>query len=186
MKGTTFDWDSIVKDSAEIITKSILQENDTITTLNILYTSLEKLYQKKDKKLPTYNTFRQKMHKVLNVARNQKNVKSALYQLAGKYDKMTLNMLAENIYLSSESSANGCNWLFIRLKRHDSDFINTQKHLYYLSQKLKKKFTQEIIFISFDTDTIVVMCSDSNAKNMIFSYLNKNSKCRAIDTAEDN
>lgn len=186
MKGKKFNWDDIVKDSTKIISKSILKGNNEITTLKTLYTALETTYQKKSKEIPTYSTYRQKMHKILHIKHNQKNVKNELYQLAGKYEKMTLDVLAENICLSSKAAANDCNWLFIRLKRHDSDFINTQKHLYYLSQELKKKFTQEIIFISFDTDTIVVMCSGSNAKNMIFSYLNKRSKCSAIDAAEGN
>jgi len=186
MKGKKFNWDDIVKDSTKIISKSILKGNDEITTLKTLYTALEITYQKKGKEIPTYSTYRQKMHKILHIKHNQKNVKNELYQLAGKYEKMTLDVLAENICLSSQAAANKCNWLFIRLKRYESDYIKTQKHLYFLSQKLKEKFKNEIIFISFDTDTIVVMCSNSNAKIAVHSYLNSISNAIAVDSEEGN
>ncbi|MDE5765345.1 MAG: hypothetical protein K2I00_10380 [Ruminococcus sp.] len=122
MKGKQFDWDSIVKDSAEIVADDILNGKNKITTLKSLYNALEEMYKKDNRKIPTSSTYRQKMHRILNVGHNQKNVKSALYQLAGKYDKMTLNMLAENIRLSSETNADNCNWLFIRLKKYESDY----------------------------------------------------------------
>lgn len=176
MKGKSFNWDDIVKDSSKIIIKSILKGKNEITTLKSLHTALETTYQKNGKEIPTYSTYRQKMHKLLNIRHNQKNVKNELYQLAGKYEKMTLDALSENIYLSSKIAANDCNWLFIRLKKNEPDYSKTQKHLYFLSQKLKEKFKNEIIFISFDTDTIVVMCSNSNATGKIHSYLKKISK----------
>ncbi|MCM1508477.1 MAG: hypothetical protein NC177_15310 [Ruminococcus flavefaciens] len=184
MKGKKFYWDIIVKDSAEIIANDILKGKNKITTLKSLYTALEEMYKKDNREIPTSSTYRQKMHQVLNVGYNQKNVKSALYQLAGKYDKMTLNMFAENIQLSSENNADNCNWLFIRLKKYESDYTKTQKHLYFFSQELKKKFTKEIVFISFDTDTIVIMCSDINSRNKVFSYLNNISDISAF--TEDN
>lgn len=176
MKGKSFNWDDIVKDSSKIIIKSILKGKDEITTLKSLHTALETTYQKSGKEIPTYSTYRQKMHKLLNIRHNQKNVKNELYQLAGKYEKMTLDALSENIYLSSKAAANDCNWLFIRLKKNEPDYSKTKKHLYFFSQKLKEKFKNEIIFISFDTDTIVVMCSNSNAKGKIHSYLKEISK----------
>lgn len=130
-----------------------------------------------NKKIPTYNTYRQKMHEFLNVTSNQKDVKSALYQLAGKYEKMTLDMLVDNICFSSENTSDNCCWLFIRLKKNNPDYTETKKHMYFLSQELKKKYTKEIIFISFDIDTIVVMCSDINGRDTVFSYLKNIPNC---------
>lgn len=165
MKKTIFDWQTIIKDSAKIMAESIATGKKDITTLPALYKELEKMYKSQGKKIPQPNTYRQYMHKALNIRHNQKTPKDALYQLAGKYDKMTLDILVKNTDVTVD---NGGKWLFIRLKRNDSEYADTQKHLYFLSHELKKKFSREIIFISFDTDTLVIMCRDDDARNLVF------------------
>lgn len=123
------------------------------------------MYKSQGKEIPKLNTYRQYMHKALNIGHNQKTPKDALYQLAGKYDKMTLDMLAKN---ADVTVTDGSKWLFIGLKRNNSEYVDIQKHLYFLSHELKEKFSQEIIFVSFDTDTLVIMCRDYDARNLVF------------------
>ncbi len=171
MKKAMFDWQIIIKDSAKIMADSIFKGRKDISTIPALYKELEKVYKSQDKKIPKLNTYRQYMHKELKLSHNQKTPRSALYQLAGRYDKMTLNMLTENV---NATVADSSKWLFIRLKRNDSKYIDTQKHLYSLSHELKKKFSPEIIFTSFDNDTLVIMCRDSESGNSILSYFEEN------------
>ena len=87
---------------------------------------------------------------------------------------MTIDMLSDNVRISSDSADTGCHWIIIRLNRcvneDDDRFLNTQRHLYHLSQALKDKFTSEILFISFDRDTLVILCSNNDAKNKIKEY----------------
>lgn len=94
---------------------------------------------------------------------------------------MTLDILSTGLSVTSVSSCNNSNWLFIRVNRiveYDekvSSFTVVQKHLYLLSHELKKKFSKEIIFISFDKDTLVVLCRDNAAQQKVkrhFSHIN--------------
>ena len=72
--------------------------------------------KKEEEKLHSQNTFRQFMHNRLKIGHNQKNVQGALYKLAGKYDEMTLQMLSDNIIVSTDNNINKSVWLFIGLK----------------------------------------------------------------------
>lgn len=166
-----FNWETIKKDSAEIMAVSISEGRDIPSTIRELHDKLSASYSVNGKRIPEYNTYRQKIRQILEIPRNSKNVKSALYQLAGAYDKMTLQMLADNITVSNDVIADNSCWVFIRLKRHQDDHALFNKHLHFLSRELKKKFAQEIIFISFDTDTLVILCADINARQMLTSYL---------------
>lgn len=165
-----FNWENIKKDSAEIMAMSISEGKDIPSTISELYDKLSANYSANEKRIPEYNTYRQKIRQILEIPRNSKNVKSALYQLAGAYDKMTLQMLADNITISNDVIADNSCWMFIRLKRHQDDHTLFNTHLHFLSHELKKKFAREIIFISFDTDTLVIMCTDSNARQKLISY----------------
>ena len=173
MSNIKFNWESIFSDSAEIMALSISKGIDIPSTISNLYKKLEEKYETEGKIIPSYDTYRQVLHKKLNTSHNQKTVKSALYQLAGAYDKMTLQMLAENITVTTDAAADNASWLFIRINAKKIKSEDRNKHLYYLAGELKKKFSREIIFISFDIDTLVIMCADSNARKTIISYFDK-------------
>lgn len=172
MSNQIYDWEQILQDSADIMATSIIN-GETISKISELYAKLEIKYKAEKKMLPSDNTYRQVFHKKLNIAPNQTIVTSTLYQLAGKYDKMTLDMLAENVRVSSQTKSDS-SWLFIRLKNIVNDvYADITKHLYHLSHKLKENFHQEIIYISFDTDTLIILCADSDSRDKLVSYFNK-------------
>lgn len=173
MSNIKFNWESIFNDSAEIMVLSISKGINIPSKVSELHEKLKEKYEAEGKITPPYDTYRQVLYKKLNTYHNQKTVKSALYQLAGAYDKMTLQMLAENITITTDEVADSSSWLFIRISAKGITAENRNKHLYYLADELKKKFNREIIFISFDIDTLVIMCADSNARKTIVSYFDK-------------
>ena len=179
MSNEKFDWEMILKDSAEIVASSLNADKNHVLKISNLYKKLEAQYQSEGKSVPKFNTYRQFMHRKLNMGKSQENVQNALYQLAGTYAKMSLSVLAKNVTVASDNISNDNCWLFIRLKNVlDSNYvqetdINKSKIMYYLSQGLKKKYSNKILFISFDTDTIAIMCADNNAREKLVSYFQK-------------
>ena len=180
MSNSKYDWNKIKDDCAKIMAESISKGKDIPSTLPELYKLLKAKYTDEEKPIPVQNTFRQIMHDKLKIGHNQKNVQGALYRLAGKYDKMTLQMLSDNVIMSTDNNADKSVWLFIRLQNKEIPLDERNTHFYYLSHKIKEKFQQEILFISFDIDTLVIMCTDSNSRKKILSYFSNN----VIDIAE--
>lgn len=173
MGNQKFDWETIMRDSATVMAECIVR-NISISTIPQLYERLKVKYKKENKIIPQQNTYRQELHKRLNLQHNQRMVKSALYQLAGAYDRLSLEMLADRATVVSAANVSNSCWLFIRLTAvTDIGYTDRQKHLYHLSHKLKEQFRAEIQFISFDTDTLVILCNDNNASQAIASYINQ-------------
>lgn len=173
-------WSKIYKECAIIINECAAQQSG-IKTIKELHNKLKEKYlllrSSNDWELPPYDTFRQKLRKHLELTSRSADVSAALYRFARAYSKMTVKMLSDNVRISSDSVDTDCHWIIIRLDRsvnEDDDwFLNTQRHLYHLSQALKDKFTKEIFFISFDRDTLVILCSNSDAKKKIKEYFNE-------------
>lgn len=176
MKKKQLNWEEIMQDSAEVMMECI-KNGTEITTLPALYVQLQKKYSIEGKQLPAQNTYRQEMHKRLNLQPNQRMVKTALYQLAGAYDKLAVQTLAKEAMIAASNTDRNCSWLFIRVKRKVSGestaqkYRMMQKHLYHLSHKLKEEFRTSILFASFDRDTLVILCKDNNAMLAIRQYL---------------
>lgn len=169
MSNIKYDWEKILKDSAHVMAQCI-KNGKYISNIIELYYEMESYYKKKGKAYPCLNTYRQNIGKMLNSSEKGISVKTALYQLAAKYDEMTLSMLAESIAVATDETADNCYWLFIRLKKYEYDYVHVQKHLYFLSHELKKKFSNEIVFISYDIDTLVIMCSNAKARKRLFNF----------------
>lgn len=173
-------WSKIYKECAIIINECAAQQFG-IKTIKELYSKLEEKFSIQesfdDWELPSYDTFRQKLRKHLSLTSRSANVGAALYRFAGAYNKMTIDMLSDNVRISSDSLEQGCRWIIIRLNRcvieDKHRFNNTQRHLYQLSQALKDKFKNEILFISFDRDTMVILCSSNDAKEKIRKHFDK-------------
>ena len=173
-------WSMIYKECAIIINESAVQQSG-VKTIRELHNKLKEKYPSLSSpdgwELPPYDTFRQKLRKHLELTSRSADVSAALYRFAGAYSKMTIDMLSDNVRISSDSVDTDCRWIIIRLDRcvneDDDRFLNTQRHLYHLSQALKDKFTSEILFISFDRDTLVILCSDNDAKDKIKEYFNR-------------
>lgn len=169
MSRPELDWKKIEEDCAKIMVNAISKNKDIPKSLSSLYAQLKEKYDNEGKKCPTKGTFRQKMRKKLGLYGTRKNkVDAALYRLAGAYDKMKLEMLTDNTQISYESYADQSRWLFVRLNKEPKiKYAETQKHLYALSCQLKEKFSQEIIFISYDRDTLVILCRDNKARKKV-------------------
>ena len=185
MNRKQLNWEEIMQDSAEVMMECIINGTE-ISTLPALYVQLQKKYCIEGKQIPAQNTYRQEMHKRLNLQPNQRMVKTALYQLAGAYDKLTVQTLAKEATIATSSIDRNCSWLFIRLKRQVSGestaqkYRMMQKHLYHLSHKLKEEFKDNILFASFDRDTLAILCKSPNAREAIASYIRK---CREPDAS---
>lgn len=132
-----------------------------------MYQFFEKWYTEREKKVPEQRHFIRKMREGLGVE-NGKKIQPYLYAFVGKYDKMSLELLAEGTTLSMVSNAS---WLFVRLRSKISSTADKKNaHFYYLSRKLKEKFPQDILFLSFDVDTLVILCKDEKSKNRVQSH----------------
>lgn len=166
MSNIKFDWDEVMKNSAHVMAQC-LTKGEYISTITDLHKKLESYYKSIGKTAPGPSTYRQNVSKRLN---SEVSIKTALYQLAGMYEKMTLQMLAEGITVSTDETADKCNWLFVRLKKSAVDYVNMRKHLYFFSHELKKKFSKDIVFISFDNDTIVILCKDNNSRKKLLNF----------------
>lgn len=175
MNTPKYNWKKIYKESAAIITASIANDKKPVSSVTQVYERLKAKYheESRDAQLPKPTMYRKMLHKKLNLKPNQRLVKSALYQMVGAYDKMNIPMLANYLTISSSETADNSKWLFIRLQESEFSHTDVNKLLYNLSQKLKKKFSDEILFISFDIDTIVMMCKDYEAKDKIVDYFHK-------------
>lgn len=178
MPNVKYDWERIIRDMTDIIAGRIAagKKPPTITSL---YKQLSKQYKESGQPFPVKSEiFTRKIHQYLGLDKNSKNYEPYFYRLAGQYSSMTLDSLATGLSVSSVS-ADSSNWIFIRLKSliTDSKAINSysvvQKHLYLLSQKLKEKFSSEIIFISFDRDTLVILCRDNASNQKVVKYFSR-------------
>ena len=188
MANNKHNWDEIISDCAEIIADIVAKGENIPSTFPALYHLIETKYQNEGKIPPKQNTFRQVMHDRLKIGNNQKNISAALYRLAGRYDKMTLAQLTENITLTSRRTEDKTPWIFIRLNGSDVSMTDKAGHLYHLSHELKEKFSKQILFASFDIDTIVILCHDDEARKTILEYFEESAVCGriTIDRGDDN
>ena len=139
-------------DCADLITVQIRDGKNVPETFPQLYQLFEKWYTEREKKVPEQRHFIRKMREELGVESGKKKIQPYLYAFVGKYDKMSLELLAEGTTLSRVSNAS---WLFVRLRSKISSTTDKKNaHFYYLSRKLKEKFPQDILFLSFDVDVI--------------------------------
>ena len=173
-------WKTIMTDCVKLITGS-LTNGEPIESIGDLHSRLEALYQKKGKVCPKMNTFRQRfrdeLRSEIGLSEKQRVTKEHLYQFAGAYDKVSTSELFNNVSVAFSTPNNNCNWLFIKLERIKTDessyqrITKRQKHLYHLSLYLKKQFADKIWFVSFDRETLVILCTDSQACLLIRNYI---------------
>ena len=149
-------------------TVQIRDSKNVPETFPQLYQLFQKWYTERGKKVPEQRHFIRKMREELGVESGKKKIQPYLYAFVGKYDKMSLELLAEGTALSMVSNAS---WLFVRLRSKISGTTDKKNaHFYYLSRKLKEKFPQDILFLSFDVDTLVILCKNEESKNRIHSH----------------
>ena len=172
-----YNWNEIVKDSKKIIHDTTKNGNrKLISTMKELYDRLKFQYEKKGKEVPRYVLYSEKIRKEFNIDRHKKNIQLELYQAVAAHEKIPLETLSQNITISYPTVASQAVWLFIRLKdtKHmNISLIDYYSHFYYLSKRLKEQFKDEILFLSFDTDTVVLLCKDDSARKKIIRHFRK-------------
>ena len=172
-----YNWNKIVKDSEKIIHDTTKNGNrKLISTMKELYDRLKFQYEKKGKEVPRYVLYSKKIRKEFNIGRHKKNIQLELYQAAAAHEKIPLETLSQNVTISYPKVASQAVWLFIRLKETEEKNISLEdynSHFYYLSKRLKEQFKDEILFLSFDTDTVVLLCKDDSARKKIIRHFRK-------------
>ena len=169
MRNQRYDWEDIISCTVQLITELIKKGEEVPKKFPELYKKFAKEYSRNDKRVPPKETFIRVIRNKLQIANNKILIQADLYRLTGMYKKMTLDLLADGTNISSSNNAS---WLFVRLQSCNIPTNDRNSYFYYLSTKLKEKFKSDIIFISFDIDTIVILCADDDAKKRVQSYFN--------------
>ena len=162
-----YNWNEIVHDTTKNGNRKL------ISTMKELYDRLKFQYEKKGKEVPRYVLYSEKIRKEFNIDRHKKNIQLELYQAVAAHEKIPLETLSQNITISYPTVASQAVWLFIRLKDTKQKNISLEdynSHFYYLSKRLKEQFKDEILFLSFDTDTVVLLCKDDSARKKIIRH----------------
>ncbi|MBQ8435739.1 MAG: hypothetical protein IJX24_07005 [Oscillospiraceae bacterium] len=172
MKTDFFPWDDIFRDSAEILSGSIAVDKKPISKVSELYKALEKLYRKRDMSdmLPKPSTFNKRMHAKLGLDNSQRILKNSLYKLIGQYYNMSIEALSQHLTIKEEGSGEQVCYLFMRLKRGERSITENRRLLFSTSKHLKQKFSNEILFLSYDDDTIVLMLPDDSARQRVKAF----------------
>lgn len=170
-----YDWNEIFKCCADILSKSIATDTKPISKISELYNEFKLCYEKdgKDEEIPKEVTFRRKLHSHLKIPNEQRIYKSTLYQLVGIYHKMTIPALASYLTTPYDNTQNYSSYLFYRVKKGNRSILENKQILYSISTELKLHFKNRIIFLSYDDDTIVIMCSSNKSKEFIKKYIEK-------------
>lgn len=175
-----YNWNEIVEDSKKIIHDTTKNGNrKLISTMKELYDRLKFQYEKKGKEIPKYVLYSKKIRKEFNIDRHKKNIQLELYRAVAAHEKIPLETLSQNVTISYPTVASQAVWLFIRLKETketEEKNISSEdynSHFYYLSKRLKEQFKDEILFLSFDTDTVVLLCKDDPARKEIIRHFRK-------------
>lgn len=165
-----FDWEIIFKDAARILSESLSDSKNNITKVSELYQKLKAEYKKLSKPLPAQNTFTKKIHAYLHPDDKQRIYKTSIYQLIGAYYPQSIEPMAQNFKIISALPDN-MTYLFLRLDDKGGKTADNLKILYEMVYKLKNKFSEDILFISYDITTIVIICKDQTSKDKIHNFI---------------
>ena len=108
MSNYQYPWEEIFQDCADLITVQIRDSKNVPETFPQLYQLFEKWYTEREKKVPEQRHFIRKMREELGVESGKKKIQPYLYAFVGKYDKMSLELLAEGTALSMCPTHPGC------------------------------------------------------------------------------
>lgn len=170
-----YKWEEIFEYCADILSKSLAANVNPISKVSELYKEFRRCYQNEGRRneIPKEVTFRKKLHSQLNIPNEQRIYKSTLYQLIGKYQEMTIPALAGYLTTPYDNTNNYSSYLFYRINKGNRTISENKRILYATANQLKSHFKGKIIFLSYDDDTIVIMCSDNDAKETIKSCIEK-------------
>ena len=151
-----------------------------MSTMKELYDRLKFQYEKNGKEIPKYVLYSEKIRKEFNIDRHKKNIQLELYRAVAAHGKILLKTLSQNITISYPTvDKSGClaySFALKKTKETEEKNISLEdynSHFYYLSKRLKEQFKDEILFLSFDTDTVVLLCKDDSARKKIIRHFRK-------------
>ena len=101
-------------------------------------------------------------------------MKSSLYKLIGQYYQMSLQVLSQYLTVKEDVSSQQICYLFLRLVKGKRTIIENKKLLYSTCKQLKQRFSEEILFLSYDDDTIVLMFPNKSARQKVKNFIAKN------------
>ena len=174
-----FEWGDIFEECRTILKKR--NKSKPIKTWMELYNELKKSKDKKKQPCPASDTFKRHLSDELDLGKYDRLTKDLLYSMLHIDTQETIEDLLHNAQISVTPNLNQNCWLFITLKREDNTGTKSIVHLYQLSHKIKTVFSEDVAFISFDIDTIVVLCSSEESKAKIEKYVTRMSKQRLRD-----
>lgn len=172
------NWEKVFKDCAKLISESSAG-NEPIVTAAKLYQELIKYYQKSENPITVNEkAFRYNLRKKLNLKEGERIQNGTLYLLTGQYYKMSVQNLAGFLKLQPLDESAGENFLFLRLNSNQKSTKSNQlsdnlKILNTTAKQIKEKFPKEAVFVSYDRDTIVILCHSSKDKKVISDYLSE-------------
>ena len=164
MSNYQYPWKEIFQDCADLITVQIRDSKNVPETFPQLYQLFQKWYTERGKKVPEQRHFIRKMREELGVESGKKKIQPYLYAFVGKYDKMSLELLAEGTALSMVSNAS---WLFVRLRSKISSTTDKKNAHFY---RHGKTIWHQVIAIKNRRNIqLSVFCLDfSNVCNAFF------------------
>lgn len=165
-----FDWEMIFKDAARILSESLSEPHNNITKASELYQKLKLEYEKLSNPVPTQNTFTKKLHTYLHMDNHQRIYKTSIYQLIGVYYPQSIKPMAQNFKIISAVPDN-MTYLFLQLDDKNNKTADNLKILYEMVYKLKSKFINDILFISYDSTTIVIICKNQSSREKIQTFI---------------
>lgn len=170
-----FDWEEIFKDSADILSRSLAEDKKPIYKVSELYAALSKLYKQREKQnmLPKQSTYNKRMHEKLELEHSQRIMKSSLYKLIGYYHEMSIQALSQYLTVKEEALSQEIRYLFLRLDKGKRNIVDNKKLLYSTCKQLKQRFSDEILFLSYDDDTIVLMFPNEKSRNKVKKFFEK-------------
>lgn len=171
-----YNWKEIWILCSKILARYSVEGKVPISNASDLYRRLSKTWKEEypDEQLPKEVTFRSKLRKKLKLKENERICKSDLYRMFEIYDHVAIPALAKHLKLSPTDSLDKTCYLFIEISNaRKEEFHKHRKFLHSVSTKLKKKFPTKILFISYDDDTIVILCPNTNARDSLSRYLDK-------------
>ncbi len=175
MRTDQYNWEEIFHNSAVILSESLANDKKTIARPSELYAALKKYYEQNgwDYKLPKQSTYNRRMHNKLELERSQRILKTSLYKLIGQYRDMSIEALSQHLQIKEGSMSGQQCYLFLRLNRKKRSIAANKEILYSACKQLKQKFTDEILFASYDDDTIVLILQNTNAHQKIKEFVER-------------
>ncbi len=173
MRSEQFLWENVFADSAKILVTSLFDTHSQILKAATLYEALYATYLQENKAehLPNQITYLRKLHKKLNVPYEQRIGGGTLYRLIGMYPNASVTALAEYLQKLPSSPKDVPCYLFLTMEKCSHTSSENPEMLSDLCLQLRHKLPEEYQVLSWEDDTIVMICPNPNARKAVRKFL---------------